>query len=101
MEIEVTAFMYVLILVGDPGSDAYSYVCLTLSHYKILFSVACSFANLQPYELPQATFIFIYLSFCKLRQKQASSCTWHVATWKLIQECAVTEAVLTLVETST
>lgn len=61
MEIEVTAFTYVLILVGDPGSDAYSYVCLTHSHYKTLFSVTYSFAKLQAYELPRATSLLIYL----------------------------------------
>lgn len=56
MQIEETAFTDVLILVGDPGSGAYSYICLTLSHYKTLFSVTYSFANLQAYKLPQATF---------------------------------------------
>lgn len=75
MEIEETPFIDVLILVGDPGSGAHSYVCLTLSHYKTLFSVTYSFANLQAYKLPQATFFFIYLLFFKLQQKQVSSCT--------------------------
>lgn len=61
MEIEVTAFIYVLILGGDPGNDGCGYVCLTLSPYKTLFSVDYTSANLQVYKLPKATFyLFIY-----------------------------------------
>lgn len=60
MEIEVTAFIYVLILVGDPDSDAYSYVCLTLSHYKTLFSVTVFLSFKHMTCLGLLYYLFIY-----------------------------------------
>lgn len=101
MEIEVTAFIYVLILGGDPGNDAYSYVCLTLSPYKTLFSVAYTRVDLQAYKLPQATyylFIYYFISFDKNRCLPVPG-TQPLELPRLIQECAVTEAVLIVVET--
>lgn len=74
MEIEV---IYVLFLVGVQGSDAYSYVCLTFSHEKTLFSVAYNFAKIQTYELPQATLLlllfFFISSFDKTKRLPVSS----------------------------
>lgn len=90
----LAAVIYVLILFNDTSGGACSEVCL-FSHCKSVFAFPYSLAKLQAYELPR---LLYYLFFIIL---WASSCTWHVATWKLIQQCAVSEAVLPLVEMST